>query len=404
MNGKFQIVFVAMGQGDCCLINCPDGRVVVVDCGSSSQGRLGLTTWFWEACVTLRDPSWCGGKNNEIAAVILTHPDKDHYNKLYDLTRKDTIPGFICPTSQKSILDTKVAQLSIDDIYISSAMSDDSPLGYYKETSLGSIIASNNIKVNKIHEITINNTGNSGKNRIKTWDKTSSLKASKAINSTTHDVISDINNDWSISVIAGNVPCGYDREDNSTEENANSLITLIKHGKIAALLTGDATFSTEKFLAKHHSKALGEVRLLQIPHHGSAYGSSPNLLCSVCPEHAVVSVEFLEHRYYFPRKSVIKSWERSIWGDIQDHDYDHWDSVDWEKAEKIVTSNGRSWFKHSESFYYLKTPAAGGMIAYYFNVNKAYGLYRDQCSKAITMTSQKTQIYEMDSHGVDYKG
>ena len=33
--GEFQILFLSMGQGDCCVITCPDGRHVMIDCGSA---------------------------------------------------------------------------------------------------------------------------------------------------------------------------------------------------------------------------------------------------------------------------------------------------------------------------------------------------------------------------------
>ena len=34
---KFTFVFVEMGQGDCTLVKCPDGKIVVVDCGFTAN-------------------------------------------------------------------------------------------------------------------------------------------------------------------------------------------------------------------------------------------------------------------------------------------------------------------------------------------------------------------------------
>ena len=75
---EFTFVFVGIGQGDCCLVKCPNGKIIMVDCGSSNDSQsLGES---WEAISLLRTPQWCGGKKNKLEALILTHPDQDHYN------------------------------------------------------------------------------------------------------------------------------------------------------------------------------------------------------------------------------------------------------------------------------------------------------------------------------------
>src|SRR5689334_3006063 len=74
----FDIVCFYMGQGDCSMIRCPDGRIVMVDCGSKfdfSEASLKI------AADLVRHPKWAGGNNNCIDALILTHKDQDHYNQ-----------------------------------------------------------------------------------------------------------------------------------------------------------------------------------------------------------------------------------------------------------------------------------------------------------------------------------
>ena len=55
---EFKFVFVSMGQGDCCMVRCPDGRVVVVDCGSKANANDPEPEGRFEAMWCLRNDNW----------------------------------------------------------------------------------------------------------------------------------------------------------------------------------------------------------------------------------------------------------------------------------------------------------------------------------------------------------
>ena len=84
---------IDVGQGDGALVNFPDGRWMMVDCGppkkSSNSGRIAANFVEWKMFV---DQSWrkefgFGGPSFVIDSVVCTHPDEDHYGGFGALTR-----------------------------------------------------------------------------------------------------------------------------------------------------------------------------------------------------------------------------------------------------------------------------------------------------------------------------
>ena len=67
-----RVYAVPVGQGDCTFIQCPNGNVVVFDCGSSGGNRLTAN----------EIESWLGNAINRVVAILISHPDQDHYNYL----------------------------------------------------------------------------------------------------------------------------------------------------------------------------------------------------------------------------------------------------------------------------------------------------------------------------------
>ena len=66
------IYAMPVGQGDCTIIQCPNGNIVVVDCGSTS-----VAGWSYQQVQTFLSDSI-----NNVVAVIITHSDRDHFNYL----------------------------------------------------------------------------------------------------------------------------------------------------------------------------------------------------------------------------------------------------------------------------------------------------------------------------------
>ena len=75
-----QFYALPVGQGDCTIIQCPNGNTVVLDCGSSGGNRM----------TPNQVENFLGTQINQVVAIIITHPDRDHFNYLYQIDWNDT--------------------------------------------------------------------------------------------------------------------------------------------------------------------------------------------------------------------------------------------------------------------------------------------------------------------------
>lgn len=293
-----------MGQGDCTMIKCPDGKVIVIDCGSAG----GLTADDLQSARNhLREIASKGKNNNptqlEIEALIITHIDQDHWNKIksvFDAGGKD----------EKNVLnDTKV---KINRVFVNTRLESQYP-GTTPEISY----ALNPHKFDchgDIYEITINNKERSVKYFKK--DNTDQTKPndSRGPNSSFEikaNTVENIHVDpakeskWSIKIIAGNV---------GSEQNAKSLVTFISYGNQKAMIGGDATEPTEDFVVTQYGAAVKNVNIQQIHHHGASTKGSSSLgfIKNSNPLFAFVSVERYEDHHLLSKATTINNWEEKM--------------------------------------------------------------------------------------------
>ena len=90
-------------------------------------------------------------------------------------------------------------------------------------------------------------------------------------------------------------------------KNNDSMVLHVSYGKTSVLLEGDAEKAVERRIASlHHPRA----DLLKVGHHGSATSTTPEILQSVKPSFAVISVGF---RTYFglPKLDVLQRLQNS---------------------------------------------------------------------------------------------
>ena len=90
IDGRFAVMFVSMGQGDCCLIRCPDGKVGMIDCGSNNE-NAGYDAKKVLDKKKLREQvtAWTN-YSNTLEFLVLTHSDEDHYNQLAKIFYDET--------------------------------------------------------------------------------------------------------------------------------------------------------------------------------------------------------------------------------------------------------------------------------------------------------------------------
>ena len=69
---QLEIHFIKVGQGDCTLVRCPNGRNILVDCGSDAEGDPDEVRSYLDEKIG----------NGPIDTLVISHPHTDHYNML----------------------------------------------------------------------------------------------------------------------------------------------------------------------------------------------------------------------------------------------------------------------------------------------------------------------------------
>jgi competence protein ComEC len=99
---------------------------------------------------------------------------------------------------------------------------------------------------------------------------------------------------------------GRDQITGSMRPNDDCLVFTARFGGTTALLEGDAERPAERRVVQEHPEAM----LLKVAHHGSASGTSADLLSTVHPRYAVISVG-ARNVYGHPRREVLERLERA---------------------------------------------------------------------------------------------
>lgn len=99
---------------------------------------------------------------------------------------------------------------------------------------------------------------------------------------------------------------GRDQITDSMRPNDDCLVFTAAFGGTTALLEGDAEKAAERRLVEEHPEAM----LLKVAHHGSASSTSADLLSTVHPRYAVISVG-AKNVYGHPRREVLERLQRT---------------------------------------------------------------------------------------------
>jgi competence protein ComEC len=99
---------------------------------------------------------------------------------------------------------------------------------------------------------------------------------------------------------------GRDQITGLMRPNDDCLVFTAKFGGTTALLEGDAERPVERRVVEEHPEAM----LLKVAHHGSASGTSADLLATVHPRYAVISVG-ARNVYGHPRREVLERLQQA---------------------------------------------------------------------------------------------
>ncbi|HLM66758.1 MAG TPA: MBL fold metallo-hydrolase [Longimicrobium sp.] len=322
---RLDISFLYMGQGDCILLSCPDGKRILVDCGSAGN-------WPFHAAAHMALRGDRGVRTSmKLHALILTHPDLDHYNQVHSMLGGRTFSqDHLVGGTRVVAAGTRTDTIPVDTVYFSYKWDGSSgPLVYHNENGTNLALYFRH-SVQAMKQVFLRGRSGDG---VRVWktpfrDPQTKLEPIQDDRVLVASGTTARGKAWSVSIIAGNVARADDDPSDSDGKNASSLVTLVQFGNQRALLTGDATFSTERFLIAARARQIGGVYLAQAPHHGSALtSSSPDFVEKVAPTAVAVSVQYWETKHRLPDRPAVKRWLRKVRQVTDTEVLDSWERV-----------------------------------------------------------------------------
>ncbi|MEW9552242.1 ComEC/Rec2 family competence protein [Nonomuraea sp. NPDC050783] len=257
-DGTFRLTHLRMGAGDCTIMCTPEGRVVLVDCGTNDSEQAPAD--FAAMAADVLESKEYLLNYPRIDVVILTHPDKDHYNQLAQLLPQTAIPRTVYHSDERKEY-AKGGWLNRVEGY------DD----LCRRVELSADQAEREISEKK------------GKSRVTKKVKTAigyTRLAGGTIPSSGTPEEEKLDGDGGglvvlyekgackITILAGMVQ--YDYEDDKDDgTNRASLVTLVEVYDKSFLLLGDATRSTERYLVNQRAAKIKNVDYTTAGHHGS---------------------------------------------------------------------------------------------------------------------------------------
>ena len=237
--GQLAIHFIDVGQGDSTLIVCPNGNRILVDVGSVGGGNPDAIRDYILARL---------GPANRIHDLVITHPDRDHYN----------------------LIETTLAGVTVEHTTWIGEMAEYGQADF--DDWLGAVPADRrtNLDVGDFDPMDSPNT---------------QLDCGGA------DV-------FVLSAEETSGPASWRR-------NTMSIVLMVRFGEFEAVLTGDATTATEAAILARYPTDWLDVDVLKIGHHGSSTTSTSAAWANALQPQIAVSSAGHMSQFGHPRQVVV---------------------------------------------------------------------------------------------------
>jgi beta-lactamase superfamily II metal-dependent hydrolase len=271
-SGKEMRVHVLdVGQGDSILIISPEGKVVLIDAGDQTKGKVVV-----EALKRYNV--------QQIDYLVATHTHPDHIGGMDDVLKN-----------------TKVLNVLHNDIpppeVVANEAADKKQEDAKQQGRKAAAKAPPPKKQGKTTELPTVKAYNEYKSTVE--------QSGAQFRKLSPDEKIDLGGGCILTVLAP-LPPPFTREQmkaGGSELNANSLVMRLDYGEFSMLLTGDAEAQTEERLLNKDLNLAATV--LKVAHHGSKYATTENFVKRVKPQAAIISTsEF--NRYGHPAPGVLE--------------------------------------------------------------------------------------------------
>jgi competence protein ComEC len=236
---ELSVHYIDVGQGDSTLVLCPNGNTMLIDGGSLS----GHTPQRLRDYLVPR----LAGSGGDIDYLIVSHPDRDHYNLL---------------------------PRALDEIEVR--------LAYY-------VGERDDYNLTGAFDWIVGEPARSVRLSAADFDRQSTPNAS--IDCGAADV-------W---ILAAATPATIANH----RSNAQSIVVMIKMGDFETVITGDATFDTENTILRRYTANWLDIDVLRVGHHGSrATSTQQSWVDTLKPERAIFSAAH-RNEHGHPHRDVV---------------------------------------------------------------------------------------------------
>ncbi|MEQ9078157.1 MAG: MBL fold metallo-hydrolase [Sandaracinaceae bacterium] len=296
MGREFRVLAIDSGQGDCTLVQCPNGSNILIDCGSTVHAQSSRDHVREVLSRELGDSG--------IDALVLTHPDRDHYNWLPEVVGSRAVDRVLFAGDPSAYSEGQMPEW----------MRGRAGVTFFGE-------------------------------RHDAPDAPSDLLDCGPVD---------------VHVLAANVPAGGgEADDRGWNSNSGSIVLrfgLPGADRALAILTGDATWYTERAIREAYPASFLRAQLLRLGHHGTSVTSTEQDWVEAVQPSAAFSSAGHHASWRHPRCVVVDRVEAA--GSLAAVSC-HWTECGTPTTSECDSSSTRGWCRRRSEVAYFDTFSSG---------------------------------------------
>lgn len=282
-DGELQVHFMDVGQGDSILILFPDGKDMLIDCGTTRGGSWDDVDEYMDNYVT----------DGQLDYLMLTHTDSDHVGYMPEVLEKYDVDTVFMP----NVLSEPSGTQSSDKLQTEIDALDQSKVGMFTDEDTVSSNAYAEFFIAALSEpnceIVLNVDPDEDTNSIVITDGTEQANGSYA------------NATYMLTFYCPTAEYYATTDLSSAEEkNAVSPIGILEYNDVRIVLTGDSNEINEPTFVERIDGSL-DCDVLKVGHHGSETSSTEEFLDAINCEYAVISCNADGNTFYHPRQNTL---------------------------------------------------------------------------------------------------
>jgi competence protein ComEC len=279
-DGDLSLHFIDIGQGDAIFIIFPDGKDMLIDCGSvsASSENLGNALDYLDLYVT----------DGQLDYLMLTHCDKDHVVFLDEVLEKYDVDNIFMPNVKADFRDGDTESNRKLNADLADAITrNPEDIALFGDPDTIDTIVYIEFFIAALNE------------------PDCSIKVNVDANEDTNN-ISITGEDYSLIFYCPTQEYYDDNNLNNAEKkNAICPVGILSYKGYRVVLTGDSNETNEPWLKQRIGGELLDCDVLKVAHHGSDSSSTEPFLDYVDCEYAVISCNAEGNNYNHPRQATL---------------------------------------------------------------------------------------------------